>query len=79
MNETIIKLSPEAIRYLAQSAGAAASMRLLWRKSVEDKKIICKCGKPGVEDICPLASDVWDEHETCYCCETCREICHDDI
>ena len=39
----------------------------------------CKCGKEGVEGICPFDDDVHGKETKCYCCEDCRDECADEI
>ena len=34
---------------------------------------------PGVKDECPHSHEVKGEKQKCWCCETCRKECRDDI
>lgn len=33
----------------------------------------------GVKDTCPMKKDLDGNNEICYCCDSCRQACADDL
>lgn len=43
------------------------------------ERVRCKCGKFGIEAICPYAYEINDDESPCTCCTKCREEHRGDI
>ena len=43
-----------------------------------DGDVLCKCGQPGADRLCPYDYEVHDKDTPCTCCNACHTACKDD-